>query len=82
MNAKFERIDKELERTKGKIAEFQAKYRELEKQRTELENTEIVSIVRSMDISLADLAAMLKTKKPTSGQHEPKSDNEKTEDKK
>ena len=62
-----------MEKTKGKIAELQAKYRELEKQRTEFENTEIVSIVRSMDISLADLAAMLKaTKNTTSGHVDPK----------
>ena len=67
-----------MEKTKGKIAELQAKYRELEKQRTELENTEIVSIVRSMDISLADLAAMLKATKNktiTSGHVDPKPQN-------
>ena len=62
-----------MEKAKNKIAEFQAKYRDLERQRTELENTEIVSIVRSMDISLADLAVMLKaTKNTTSGHVDPK----------
>ena len=59
MNPKIERVSKEIEKTKGKISEWQARLRELEKQKTELENTEIVETVRGMDISLADLAAML-----------------------
>lgn len=60
MNAKIERISKDIEKTKDKISEFQSRLRELEKQKTELENMEIVDVVRGMDISLADLAAMLK----------------------
>ena len=71
MSAKVERICNEIEKTKGKISEFQAKLRELEKQKTELENMEIVEAVRGMDISIADLAAILK--KSTSGQIVPKS---------
>ena len=77
MNPKIERVCKEIEKTKGKITEQQARLRELEKQKTELENTEIVDAVRGMDISLADLAAMLKAAKPggaTSGQIVPKSE--------
>lgn len=42
------------------MANCQARLRELERQKTELENTEIVETVRGMDISLADLAAMLR----------------------
>ena len=71
MNVKIERVIKEIDKTKEKISEFQAKLRELEKQKTELENMEIVDAVRGMDISLADLAALLKTAKTggvTSGQ--------------
>lgn len=67
MNAKIERVSKDIQKTKDKISEFQTRLRELEKQKTELENTEIVEAVRGMDISLADLAA-------TSGQVGPKSD--------
>lgn len=73
MNAKIERVSKEIEKTKGKISEFQSRLRELEKQKTELENLEIVEAVRGMDISLPDLAALLKTARATSGQLGPKS---------
>jgi len=60
LSAKTERIKNEIEKTKAKISELQARLRELDKQKTELENAEIVDAVRGMDISLADLAAMLK----------------------
>lgn len=67
MNVKIERIHKDIEKTKDKISEFQARLRELEKQKTELENTEIVDVVRGMDISITDLAALLKTAHAASG---------------
>ena len=75
MNAKIERVSKDIQKTKDKISEFQTRLRELEKQKTELENIEIVDAVRGMDISLADLADMLKATKTggaTSGQVGPK----------
>lgn len=83
MNAKIERVKKEIDKTKEKISEFQARLRELEKQKTEFENLEIVEAVRGMDISLADLAALLKTAKTggtTSGQLGPKSTNQEQEE--
>lgn len=76
MNAKIERVCKDIQKTKEKINEFQTKLRQLEKQKTELENLEIVDAVRGMDISLTDLAALLKAAKTggaTSGQLGPKS---------
>ena len=79
MNVKIERISKEIQKAKEKVSEFQARLRELEKQKTELENMEIVDTVRGMDISLADLAALLVATKtgggalPTSGQNVQKS---------
>lgn len=75
MSAKTERVQRDIDKTKGKIAELQASLRELERRKTELENTEIVDFVRGMDISLADLAAMLKGMKggpATSGHVDPK----------
>lgn len=75
MNAKIERVCKDIQKTKEKINEFQTKLRELEKQKTELENLEIVDAVRGMDISLTDLADLLKVAKAdgaTSGQLGPK----------
>ena len=76
MNAKIERVSKDIQKTKDKINEFQTKLRELEKQKTEFENLEIVDAVRCMDISLTDLADLLKAAKAggtTSGQLGPKS---------
>ena len=71
MNAKIERINKEIDKTKGKISEQQARLRELEKQKTELENLEIVEAVRGMNISFADLAALLKSAKHQTTQATP-----------
>ena len=72
MGAKIERVVKDIDKTKEKIGELQARLRDLERQKTEIENTEIVDIVRGMDISLADLAALLKGGGVTSGQLGPK----------
>ncbi len=76
MNPKIERVGKEIQKAKDKLSEIQTRLRELEKQKTELENMEIVEAVRGMDISLADLAVLLKAAKTggaTSGQLGPKS---------
>lgn len=59
MNPKIERVDKDIEKTKAKISEFQARLRELEKQKNEYENTEIVAAVRSADISHQELLAFI-----------------------
>lgn len=60
MNAKIERVNKDIEKTKEKISEFLARLREFEKQKTVLENIEIVEAVRGMDIPLTGLASILK----------------------
>ena len=77
MRAKIERVCREIEKTKEKIGEQQARLRELERQKTELENLDIVSTVRGMNISFAELAELLKNVRPdasaTSGQVGPKS---------
>ena len=86
MKAKIERVCKEIEKTKEKINEQQARLRDLEKQKTEFENLDIVSTVRGMNISFAELAELLKNVRPdfsgnsrnpgtlpTSGQVGPKS---------
>lgn len=79
MNPKIERVIKDIDKTKEKITEFQSRLRELEKQKTEFENIEIVEAVRGMDIPLNDLPAILKALREqngapfTSGQVGPKS---------
>ena len=60
-NPKIERVISEIEKIKSKISEFQAKLRALEKQKTDLENEQIVSIVRGEKISDAELAQLMKS---------------------
>ena len=60
MNPKIEKLEKEIDRTKAKIAEMQAKLRKLEEQKTELENTDYVAIARSFHLTPQELADFLK----------------------
>jgi len=60
LNPKIEKLAKEIDKTKDRITELQAKLRDLEKQKTELENTDIVAMVRSLNLSPQELAAFLK----------------------
>ena len=56
---KIERIDREIEKTREKITEYQNKLKGLEAQKTEAENLQIVQLVRSMRLSPAELTSML-----------------------
>ena len=56
MNPKLQKVTREIERTTTKIAELQALLPELERQKTELENTEIIKVFRSADVAPADFA--------------------------
>ena len=78
---KAAKVEAEIEKVKGKISEFQIRLRELEQKKTEIENTEIVGVVRGMNISIEELAVMLQTVRsggavpaPTSGHHGQKSE--------
>ena len=57
---KIERIDREIQKTREKITELQNKLKELNAQKTEAENLEIVQLVRSMRMTPQELNAMLK----------------------
>ncbi len=57
---KLTKLQKEIEKTKQKISEQQTKLRELEHQKTEIENTEIVELVRSMKMNTSELSTFLK----------------------
>jgi hypothetical protein len=59
MNPKLQKTVREIERTKAKIAELQALLPELEAQKTDLENTEIVKAMRSACVAPGDLADFL-----------------------
>ena len=58
--SKIDRIDREIEKTRGKITEFQNKLKELEAQRTEQENFEIINLVRSMCMTRDELMNFLR----------------------
>ena len=60
MSKKRERILLNISNTKEKIADLQDKLREFERQKTELENTEIVELVRSTKMNTTELSAFLK----------------------
>ena len=50
MNPKIKKINTEYEKNAAKITELQARQEELAKQRTELENLDIIGLVRSMGL--------------------------------
>ena len=74
--SKSAKIQAEIEKVTAKIAEQQARLKELEQKKLEAENSEIVEIVRGMSVSLTDLPALLQTIKSgaTLGQNVPISD--------
>ena len=63
MNAKITRLRDEHEKNKAKISELQARNRDLEKQIRELENTDIVGLVRAQGFTPEQLAELLQSRK-------------------
>ena len=61
-----------MEKVKAKIADQQAKLKELEQKHREAENEEIVDIVRGMSVSLSDLPGLLQAVKAASGSWGPR----------
>lgn len=59
MNPRIEKIQTELDKTKDKIVKLQARQRELEKQLIELQNADIVSAVRAIDVPPEELRALI-----------------------
>ena len=60
MNNKLTKLQMEIDKIKQKISEQQTKLRELEHQKTEIENTEILELVRSMKMNTSELSTFLK----------------------
>lgn len=72
---RLEKIEKDLEKAREKAAECQNKVRELEKQKQEEENSQIVQAVRSLKLTPAQLMAFLNDPKNSltaSGHTDPK----------
>ncbi len=59
MSSKMKKLLLEIDKTKGKLSEYQMRLRELERQKTELENTEIVELIRSTKMNTSELATFL-----------------------
>lgn len=57
---KLERIEKDIEKTKGKIAALQNQLRELEAAKTEQENLQIVQLVRGQNMTPQEFAAFVR----------------------
>ena len=60
MNNKLQKVIAEIEKVNAKISAQQSHLKELEQQKTELENTEIVGMVRGLDVAPEELAAFIK----------------------
>ena len=72
---KSAKIQAEIEKVKAKIVEQQTRLKELEQKKLEVENSEIVDIVRGMSISLEELPLVLqRLRDGTSGQSVQKSE--------
>ena len=64
MNPKIKKINMEYEKNAAKIAELQVRQVELEKQRTELENLDIIGLVRGVGLDPDRLAALIHAARP------------------
>lgn len=60
-NNKINRIDKEIQKTRERITEYQNRLRELQAQKTEAENLQIIQMVRSMRLTPQELSQLLKS---------------------
>ena len=65
MNPKIKKINTEYEKNAARIAELQARQEELSKQRIELENLDIIGLVRSMGLDPDQLAALVQASRAT-----------------
>ena len=63
MNPKINTLRAEVEKNNGKIAALQAKNKEREKQIRELENTDIIGMVRDQGMTMEEFAAMFQKMK-------------------
>ena len=59
MNPRTKKITDEIEKLRHKISSAQARLRELERQKLEQENADIVAAVRAIDVPPEELRAVL-----------------------
>ena len=63
MNPKINKLRAEVEKNNAKIATLQAKNKALEKQIRELENTDIIGMVREKGMTIEEFAELFQTMK-------------------
>ena len=68
LNPKITKLLAEREKNSEKLAKLTARNDEIDKQVTELENLDIVGIVRRMGVTPDELAALMQTARPSGPQ--------------
>jgi len=69
LNPKLQKITDEIEKIKRKTAGYQSRLRELERQRTEIENADIIAMVRGVDIKPEDFTDFVRAFKEGCAAH-------------
>jgi len=59
LNPRIQKITNDIEKLRHKITTGQARLRDLEQQKLELENADIIAAVRSMDVAPEELRALI-----------------------
>ena len=67
MNPKVEKITAEIEKIRRKITSWQTRLRDLERQKVELENADIIAMVRGVDIPHDEFANFVQMFKQQQG---------------
>ena len=60
MNPRIVKLNNEIEKMRTKIADYQSRLRDLERQKTELENADIVAMVRGVDVPPDEFAEFVR----------------------
>ena len=60
MNAKIQKVMLDMKKVEDRIEEFQGKWQELNKQKTEYENLEIIGLIRGARITTENLTDVIK----------------------
>ena len=58
-NTKLDRIERDIEKTRAKVLEYQKRLKDLEAQKIEEENAQIVQMVKAVHLDGVQLAAFL-----------------------
>ncbi len=60
MNPRLQKVTDEIEKLRRKVNDYQSRLRDLERQKTEMENADIVAMVRGIDIPPEQLAEFVR----------------------